>query len=129
MTENIKAELYLDCLDRILAGGKDIRDIEDDEVGRLLQFAKNLITVDFSIKSEIKDNLRQQLLNMLSLQDNRTSKVWDINRGEDVDELSEEELSLAAAGLAVDQRNSNCGLSACCPYNKSCTPDCFLYKK
>lgn len=129
MTENSKAKWFLDYLDRILAGDKDVRDIEDNEVGRLLKLAKNLTTVDFSIKSEYKDSLRQHILNILSSQDNRTSNVWDVNRCEEEDELSDEELSLAAAGLAVDKGNSVCGLSACCPYNKNCTSDCFLYKK
>lgn len=126
MRENAKAKLYLDRLDKVLAGNNDLMDVEDVEVKSLLKLARKMILVDVSIKSEVKELLRQRLLNILSMQDSKVINfaVSD-RRQEDTDELSEEELSLAAAGMAVNPGNSKCSLYACCPYNKSCN-DCFM---
>ncbi len=128
MTENARAKLYLDSLDHILAGKNDLMDAEDVEVRSLLQMARKLILVDLSIKSEVKELLRQRLLSIRSMQDSKVINFSVADRSqEDTDELTEEELSLAAAGMAVNPGNNVCSLYACCPHNKNCN-DCFLRK-
>lgn len=128
MTERTKAERYLEYLDQILEGDKELGVIEDNEVGELLQTAKKLIAVDFSMKSKIRDRLRRQLITILSSRDKTVQNIAPDNLPEDEEELLEEELSLAVAGSPEAGWMGSCGLYADCPF-KSCTPDCVFRKK
>lgn len=99
MTEKTKAELYLAYLDRILTGEKNIGPVEDAEVAKLLRLAQSMIAVDFSVNSEIRESLQKQLLERISSADNAVlTGAWQDKQGLE-DELTEEELSYAAAGL------------------------------
>lgn len=91
MTDLTKAEQYLIYLDRILAGEKDIGPVADVEVAALLRLAQNMIAVDISVNSEIRENLRKELLERISQADHYIQELED--------ELTEEELQYAAAGL------------------------------
>lgn len=95
MTEKTKAELYLAYLDRILAGEKDIGPVEDGEIAKLLRLTQSMIAVDSNVGIEIREALRKQLLIRISPADN--SILIDALKEED--ELTEEELRFAAAGL------------------------------
>jgi hypothetical protein len=128
MNEKMKAEQYLKYLDRILAGEKELGVIEDRDVGELLQFAKKLITVDFSVKSKIRDHLRHQLINILSSMDKSVQNMTSDNLLEDEDELLEEELSLAAAGSPESGWKGSCSFYTDCPF-KNCTIDCVFRKR
>ena len=91
MTDQTKAELYLIYLDRILAGEKDIGPVEDVEIAELLRLAQNMIAVDTSVNNEIRENLRKELMERISQADHNIQELED--------ELTEEELQYAAAGL------------------------------
>lgn len=65
MTEKIKVDQYMKYLDRILAGDEELGIIEDDEVRGLLQTAKDMIAIDFSVNSKIRNQLRQQLIKLI----------------------------------------------------------------
>lgn len=86
MTEKIKADQYMKYLDRILAGDKEFEIIDDNELGRLLQTAKDMMAIDFSLKSKIRDQLRQQLMKILFSQD-KSSIISTPDFREDEDEL------------------------------------------
>ncbi|HOE55987.1 MAG TPA: hypothetical protein PLL98_02890 [Bacillota bacterium] len=109
MTRKTKAELYLAYLDRILAGEKDIGPVEDEEVAKLLRLAQSMIAVDSSVDSKIRESLKKQLLE-------------HIRQGIE-DELTEEELMYAAAGLPGETGRKTCprcgarfnGLQERCP--------------
>lgn len=91
MTDQKKAELYLSYLDRILVGEKDIGPVADVEVAELLRLAQNMIAVDINVNSEIREDLRKELLERISQADHFTQELEN--------ELTEEELQYAAAGL------------------------------
>ena len=108
MTEKEKAELYLAYLDRILAGEKDIGPVEDGEIAKLLRLTQSMIAVDSNVGIEIREALRKQLLILISPADYAVS--IDALKGEN--ELTEEELKYAAAGLpgqAVENICRHCG--------------------
>ncbi|EHQ88914.1 hypothetical protein [Desulfosporosinus youngiae] len=99
ITDQTKAELYLAYLDRILTGEKDIGPVEDAEVAKLLGLAQSMITVDFSTNKEIRERLRRKLLAHLSPEDTPNQAIdVKVNRTEE-DELTDEDLAYAAAGL------------------------------
>jgi hypothetical protein len=112
MVEETKAELYLAYLDRVLAGEKDIGPVEDTEVAELLRLAQIMITVDISVNSEIRDSLQKQLLERISQADHWVlAGPLEDNHGLE-DELTDEELQYAAAGLqgqAVENICPRCG--------------------
>lgn len=99
MTDETKAGLYLTYLDRILAGEKDIGLVEDAEVAELLRLAQNMIAVDNSVNSEIRENLRKELLDRLFRADHLIFADFLKDKPGLEDELTEEELGYAAAGL------------------------------
>ncbi|ATW26573.1 hypothetical protein [Candidatus Formimonas warabiya] len=108
MTEMTKAEIYLTYLDQILAGEKDIGPVEDTEVAKLLQLAQSMITADFSVHSEIRETLRKQLLDQISPEDNFILADILKDEQEAEDELTEEELMYAAAGLPEEAGENIC---------------------
>ncbi len=71
MIKKTKEERYLEYLDRILAGDLENREVEDievedKEVEKLLKTAKSMLSIDLSIKSNIRDQLRSKLIALLS---------------------------------------------------------------
>ena len=106
MTEKAKAELYLAYLDRILAGEKDIGPVEDDEIAELLRLAQSMIAVDLSVDIKIREALREQLLIRISPADYAIL----IDALKEENELTEEELGYAAAGLQEQDRENICPL-------------------
>lgn len=108
MTEKTKADIYLAYLDQILAGEKDIEPVEDVEIEKLLLLAKTMIAADLSVNSEMRENLRKQLLAQVTKKNKSSLSVLLRND----DELDEEALNYVAAGFpgqAGEQRES-------CPY-------------
>lgn len=99
LTEKTKAEIFLTCLDRILAGEKDIGPVEDTEVAELLRLAQNMIAADINMSSKKKASLRKLLLEHIS-QANLYVLPGTL-QAEQGSELTEEELEYAAAGLQV----------------------------
>jgi len=125
LTEKTKAALLLTCLDRILAGEKDIGPVEDAEVAELLQLARNMIAADIHMGGKARASIKKQLLERISKTDfcmsagvPETGQDW---------ELTEEELGLAAAGLqapcdvkicprcgaGLDRRQQRCPVCGC----------------
>jgi len=104
MTEKAKAELYLAYLDRILAGEKDIGPVEDDEIAELLRLAQSMIAVDLSVDIKIREALREQLLIRISPADYAIL----IDALKEENELTEEELGYAAAGLPGQAEENIC---------------------
>lgn len=100
MTDQTKADLYLVYLDRILAGEKDIGPVEDVEIAELLRLAQNMIAVDISVNSEIRENLRKELLERIFQTDHYIQELEY--------ELTEEELQYAAAGLQGQDGENIC---------------------
>ncbi|MHB9094531.1 MAG: hypothetical protein ACYC21_07645 [Eubacteriales bacterium] len=109
MAEEIKADIYLTYLERILAGEKDIGPVEDVEIEKLLLLAKTMLAADFSVNSKMRENLRKQILAQVS-KNNKSSLT--VLSGND-DELDEEALEHVTAagfvGQAGEQKES-------CPY-------------
>jgi len=103
MVEKTKADIYMTYLDKILVGEKEVRPVEDVEIANLLLLAKTMLAIDFSSHSQIRENLRKQLLAQLTKKDESNSALMLDN-----DELDEEELNLVAAGIgqAGEQRDS-----------------------
>ena len=94
-----RADIYLDYLDKILAGKEDIGPVEDEEIEKLLLLAKAMIAADFSIDSKIKKNLKKQLLEHLA----------EKNDDEELDEKELEQVVAAGLGQCGKQRGI-------CPY-------------
>lgn len=108
MTEKTKAELYLAYLDRILSGEKDIGPVEDAEIAKLLRLAQSMIAVDLSVNSEIKEILRKQLLVRIFPADNFIlASALEVKQGLE-NELTEEELMYAVAGLPGEGGENIC---------------------
>ena len=104
MDEKAKADIYLAFLDRILAGEKVSGPVEDVEIEKLLLMAKTMIEADLSVKSQMREKLRKQLLTQVTK--GNTSKISMLFR--DNDELDEEALDYVAAGFGgrdEEQRN------------------------
>ncbi|MFZ3171141.1 MAG: hypothetical protein WA118_04065 [Carboxydocellales bacterium] len=111
MTENKKSIIYLDCLDQILAGEKDVGPVEDKEIQELLLLAKTMITAGFSEKGKIREEIKQQLLTKLS-ERNKSSFPVPVKDELDEDELDEEALQNVAAGLTGKALEGE----DCCPF-------------
>lgn len=99
MIDMKKADIYLDYLDKILAGKEDIGPVEDEEIEKLLLLAKVMIAADFSIGSRIKENLKKQLLEQLA----------EMNDDQELDEEDLEHVVAAGSGQYREQRDI-------CPY-------------
>lgn len=98
MTEDSKVGLYLEYLDLVLEGQSDLKAIENKEVEELLKTAIQMINIDFSMKSKIRESLKQKLIDIFTCHDKQLINEYLCH--EDEDELMEDELSLAsAAGL------------------------------
>ncbi len=102
MTEQDKANMYLACLDRLLAGEKDIGHIEDAEVSALLRLAQNMIDAGYSEDIKIRERLRKQLLAKIYPVHGRIPAGGWKDKQEPEDELTEDELMYVAAGLPKD---------------------------
>ena len=94
MMEKSKVEAYLSHLDRLLAGEKILAPIEDEEVAELLKLAQKIIFADFSRSTESGERLKKQLVDRLASQDDG--------------ELTDEDLTYAAAGMAESGRSLIC---------------------
>lgn len=108
MDEKARADIYLAFLDRILAGERVSGPVEDVEIEKLLLMAKTMIAADLSVKSQMREKLRKQLLAQVTK--GNKSKLSMLLR--DNDELDEEDLDYVAAGFggqAGDQKDT-------CPY-------------
>lgn len=99
MTDETKAELYLAYLDRILAGENDIGAIEDADVADLLRLAQNIIAVDISMNSEIRERFRKELLDRIFRADDFVFDGVLKDKPDLEDELTDEILEYASAGL------------------------------
>ncbi len=127
MNEKAKAELYFEYLDQILEGNEIPGEIEDEEVNQLLVTAKKVMEVDFSMKSKVRDHLRNQLIRIFMSQEKDNNGWAPDHLLRDEDELLDEELSMAVAGSSEAGRMGFCGSYSECPYNR-CTPDCMFRK-
>ena len=123
MAEKTKADLYLAYLDQILAGENDIGLVDDVEIKELLLLAKTLMDTDLSMDSNLRENLRKQLLAQ-QLNDNKLNFTVSLS---DDGELDEDTLDyVVAAGFpeqAGEQKDScpSCGsrlqkLDGKCPF-------------
>jgi NADH pyrophosphatase NudC (nudix superfamily) len=105
MDEKTKADIYMEYLEQILAGKKDIEFVEDIEIEGLLLLAKAVIAADLSANSRIREKLKKQLLAKVTI---GTSLYLTKND----DELGEEDLELVAAGFTNQAGEEN----KFCPY-------------
>ena len=96
MAEMIKANIYLTYLDQILAGKKDIGSIDDVEIKKLLLLAKTMMATDLSVNSNMRENLRKQLMVQLTKEDKLSISQLLSND----EELDEDTLDYVAAGFA-----------------------------
>lgn len=62
MVENTRADKYMSYLGNILAGENYIDSIDDEETKTLVLLAKTMIENDLSASCELKDKLREELL-------------------------------------------------------------------
>lgn len=99
MMEMSKKDVFLTYLDQILAGAKNVGPVEDEEIAKLLELAQTMVEAGCNINSEIRETLREQILNQVSHKDKallsllgREYKLLDC-------ELDEEDLEYVAAGL------------------------------
>ncbi|MTI79307.1 MAG: hypothetical protein FH758_00285 [Firmicutes bacterium] len=96
MPEKKKAGIYLEHLDRILAGEKDVGSADNKEIEELLQLAKTMLNADLSKDSKIKERLKKQMF----------SKI------EKNDELDDEDLDFVSAAFTGKTGGQKGG----CPY-------------
>ncbi len=61
MKSRDRAKLYLACLDRVLAGEKDIGPVEDKEIAVLLHHSKAMLTVSACVDGRLQECLRRSL--------------------------------------------------------------------
>ncbi|AET69192.1 hypothetical protein Desor_3726 [Desulfosporosinus orientis DSM 765] len=94
MTKKAKAQEYLSLLDRILAGEKEAEFGADREVTTLLRLARTIMDTDLSFNSDLREAIRKQVLEQAAPEG-----------GPVEEELTEEELDYAAAGLAGPEKN------------------------
>lgn len=106
MIEKDKFDAYMRYLDQILAGGKDIEFIEDEEIKKLLILSKAMIDADLSVKSKLRESLKKQLLAEI------IKKLSLSGKTENEYELNEEDLSYVAAGSTGQAGEQN----DICPY-------------
>lgn len=93
MTEKTKVDTYIEYLDKLLTGKKDIEFVKDAEIHKLLLLAKAIIAADLSVDNKISKNLIKQI---------RTHSMKKPNLSmipKNHDELDEEELEFVAAGF------------------------------
>ena len=103
MNEKDKVDIYLEYLDQILSGEKDIGFVEDVEIEKLLSLAKTMLDADLSVNSEIRENLRNQLLAEVTKKSKSSFSVLLRND----DELDEEALNYVAAGFTGQAGEQN----------------------
>lgn len=96
MAEKKKANSYLAYLDQILAGKKNIGPIDDVEIKKLLLLAKTMMATDLSVNSNMRENLRKQLMVQLT-KENKLSFSSLLSNDQ---ELDEDTLDYVAAGFA-----------------------------
>ncbi len=109
MINKKRVDIFLEYLDQILIGKKDIGPVDDEEIERLLLLAKTMIATDFSSHTKIRDNMRKKLL--VKLIESNKSSLFVSDRNDD--ELDEDVLEgVTAAGFA-----GRCGEQRdICPY-------------
>ena len=93
MAEKIKVDIYIAYLDQLLVGETNNGPIEDEEIEMLLQLGKTMIEADFSVNSQLKENLKKQLLSQVV----RESSISVLSRN--TGELDDEDLEQVAAGF------------------------------
>ena len=108
MAEKTKADIYLTYLDQILAGEKDIEPVEDVEIEKLLLLAKTMIATDLSHNSNVRENLRKQLLVQLT-KENKLGVSRLLSNDEELDDDTLDYVAAGFAGQAGEQKES-------CPY-------------
>lgn len=92
MSEEAKAREYLTRLDRILAGEREPEPGAEGEAARLLSLARIILTAGFNCGGSLGEVLYRRILEQAVRED----------------ELTEEELDYASAGLAGPGREPNC---------------------
>ncbi|WP_366923918.1 hypothetical protein MFMK1_000851 [Metallumcola ferriviriculae] len=103
MDEKTKADIYLEYLEQILSGKKDIGHVEDVEIEKLLLLAKTMVAAEISINNETRENLKKRLLAQVTK--NNKSRLSVLSRNDD--ELDEEDLEYVAAGFGGQSGEQN----------------------
>lgn len=106
MSDEEKAAIYLEYLDKILAGDNEIGHVEDAEILKLLQLARKMMDADFSADSKIREDLRKKFVEKLNESNKAALSAPSIK---DEDELDEDVLANVSAAAGEREKEI-------CPY-------------